>query len=520
MWESDKYNFPLNNGSSARRKRTNYRALITIIILSFAMVSPLTLQVTQCTLSFSEIPHSKRSKAYYTLNGECVDYTYGAELEKTLVYEDSFENGVSAWWNEKYGTPTISTEVSHSGNCSYLTDEDYDVLLHWFDSTIVNETWEFEVWFYDSMSGDETSIIATQWAAHEVLGLLIWCGEDYDDFYAYRYGYVLPPTLSTHPRSIGWHRVNIIHEPQSASILLDGEFVVQINEQVAFNSFEIGDTWIYDTFSFTYYDSIKVWRYTPKTTPTISIQSPQNTSYGITSVPLSFTVNEPTSWIGYSLDGSANATIDSNTTLADLYDGLHSLVLYANDTLGNMGSSSITHFLVDTTGPNITNVTQTPPGQAITEGDNVEISVMISDYLSGVKQATLVYTYVNSSGGPWVEATSMAHPAGYTWNATIPACPQGTNITYAIIAEDNLGNTITTQELGYYYQYSVIPEFPPFLIVPLFMITTLLAVITCKKRTRRQFHKAYVLTSTTSTRAVEISRIGLGTSGDIAPSSS
>jgi hypothetical protein len=39
----------------------------------------------------------------------------------------------------------------------------------------------------------------------------------------------------------------------------------------------------------------------------------------------------------------------------------------------------------------------------------------------------------------------------------------------------------------------VVPEFPSFLILPLFMIATLLAVIACKRKTRRPFHKAYVL---------------------------
>jgi hypothetical protein len=47
-----------------------------------------------------------------------------------------------------------------------------------------------------------------------------------------------------------------------------------------------------------------------------------------------------------------------------------------------------------------------------------------------------------------------------------------------------------------YIQYDlvIVPEFPSFLILPLFMAVTLLAVMAYKGKTRRQFRKAYVLT--------------------------
>ncbi len=35
----------------------------------------------------------------------------------------------------------------------------------------------------------------------------------------------------------------------------------------------------------------------------------------------------------------------------------------------------------------------------------------------------------------------------------------GSNVTYVISAEDNAGNTISTEEMGYNYQYQVIPEY-------------------------------------------------------------
>lgn len=53
------------------------------------------------------------------------------------------------------------------------------------------------------------------------------------------------------------------------------------------------------------------------TPPTISIISPENMTYSVNNVSLTFTISEPASWIGYSLDGQTNVTITGNTTLLD-----------------------------------------------------------------------------------------------------------------------------------------------------------------------------------------------------------
>jgi len=112
------------------------------------------------------------------------------------------------------------------------------------------------------------------------------------------------------------------------------------------------------------------------TAPAVSVLSPENQTYVVSDVALTFTVDESTSWIGYSVDGQANVTtlgnktlsglLDGahnlvvyandtlgNTTLSGLLDGAHNLVVYANDTAGNMGASSTVYFTVDTVAPNI-----------------------------------------------------------------------------------------------------------------------------------------------------------------------
>jgi parallel beta-helix repeat protein len=80
--------------------------------------------------------------------------------------------------------------------------------------------------------------------------------------------------------------------------------------------------------------------------PTITLLSPQNVTYTTTSIPLTFTVDEATSWISYSLDNQANVTITGNTTLTDLSEGTHYITVYANDTSGNMGASETVYFTI------------------------------------------------------------------------------------------------------------------------------------------------------------------------------
>jgi hypothetical protein len=82
--------------------------------------------------------------------------------------------------------------------------------------------------------------------------------------------------------------------------------------------------------------------------PTISIISPENKTYPVNDVSLTFTLSEATSWIGYSIDEQANVTITGNTTLSGLVDGSHSLTIYAKDRVENTGASEIIYFTIET----------------------------------------------------------------------------------------------------------------------------------------------------------------------------
>jgi hypothetical protein len=90
--------------------------------------------------------------------------------------------------------------------------------------------------------------------------------------------------------------------------------------------------------------------------PTATLIFPKNTTTYSTSktVYLQVSINEATSWIGYSLNSNANVTLWTNKP-AGTYDtynislpnfGSHNIIVYANDTSGNMGKSNKVYFTV------------------------------------------------------------------------------------------------------------------------------------------------------------------------------
>lgn len=80
--------------------------------------------------------------------------------------------------------------------------------------------------------------------------------------------------------------------------------------------------------------------------PNISLISPENKTYYQPTIPLTFTLDESTSKIEYSLDGQNNVTIAGNTTLTDLSIGKHNCTVYAADVEGEIGASETITFTV------------------------------------------------------------------------------------------------------------------------------------------------------------------------------
>jgi N-acetylneuraminic acid mutarotase len=223
-------------------------------------------------------------------------------------------------------------------------------------------------------------------------------------------------------------------------------------------------------------------RYTPIgfVPPYPYIYSPKNITYATDSVELVFTLNEPASLIYYSLNGQTNVTVSGNVTLSDLADDFYSVTVYAKNTAGSWIALEPAHFSVDTTPPEITNVIQAPLGNEVQPTNSVVVNASVFDELSGLKRVTLKYSVTSTTR--YLEMTNLE---GNIWTGTIPPFSDGTEITYAVAAEDNGGNTIATEETGQIYEYHVIPEFPS--RVPL--LITIVAVIAVAVIFRRSLRK-------------------------------
>lgn len=149
------------------------------------------------------------------------------------------------------------------------------------------------------------------------------------------------------------------------------------------------------------------------------ILSPTNTTYTTPNVQLTFTINEITSWMGYSLDGQDNVTIVDNTTLTGLSDGSHQIIVYANDPLGNMDASPLTYFEVDTTAPDI----------AILSPENLTYAT-----------SDLQLTFLVNESASWI-GYSLDDLANVTiaGNTTLVGLSEGSH-TVIVYANDTVGN--------------------------------------------------------------------------------
>lgn len=162
--------------------------------------------------------------------------------------------------------------------------------------------------------------------------------------------------------------------------------------------------------------------------PAITVRSPERKTYAENCVLLTFTTSEQTSWIGYCLDEQSNVTITTNTTIASLAEGVHALVLYGNDSLGNMGFSETILFTIDTVSPITDSVLSGSLGRDGWYASDVLVRLIATDAVSGVAS-----TSYSLDGVAW---------ANYTAAFTISA--EGVTLIY-YNSTDNARNSENTE---------------------------------------------------------------------------
>lgn len=99
-----------------------------------------------------------------------------------------------------------------------------------------------------------------------------------------------------------------------------------------------------------YWDSYRI------ASPEISFLSPENKTYSERNVTLSFRVDKPVTWIGYSLDNQEQVTITENVTLSNLSVGHHTIAVYAKDNFDVMGVSETIYFNIAPSEPSSVNI--------------------------------------------------------------------------------------------------------------------------------------------------------------------
>jgi hypothetical protein len=276
--------------------------------------------------------------------------------------------------------------------------------------------------------------------------------------------------------------------PRDADLLPNGNMLICANTILEINTTTKEVVWRHETGGFNY-DADRL----DTVLPTVNILSPTATTYdGVAGVPISLSCDDP--WydeMTYRIyDETADKWLtDQNVT----YDGAtevflenqrtYTLYAWAKDLVMEGGACPTSRAIVqleeasvqfttslDETAPEISDVN-------VTAEADITFNATVTDDISGVKQVTLNYVYVNDNG-TWNNDVDMANIEGDVWSAVIPAFPNNTTLAYTISAEDNAGNIATIDEMEYDY---TIPEYSSWLLPSLLLVATLIIVIYKKK---------------------------------------
>jgi len=189
--------------------------------------------------------------------------------------------------------------------------------------------------------------------------------------------------------------------------------------------------------------------------PNIQILSPENKTYTTDSISISFIVGEQTSWIGYSLDGQVNVSITGNTILTSLFDGVHYVVVYANDTAGNMGASTMVYFTIDTTLPTIS---------------------ILSPESKSYDTTNISLTFTINESASWI-AYSLDGQANVTvtGNTTLTGLSDGSHIII-VYTKDTVGNTGASETIYFTIETEKEEPFPAWIVPAIVIIIAALGI--------------------------------------------
>lgn len=112
--------------------------------------------------------------------------------------------------------------------------------------------------------------------------------------------------------------------------------------------------------------------------------------------------------------------------------------------------------------------------------ENVTVSVNATAVQNGID--SVVLSYSTNEGVSWTDVAMTYNATTKLYEGMIPGFEAGTKAHYKITAYDEAGDYFVQDKAGEYHIYTVIPEFPTVILLPLFIIATLVATIMMKKR--------------------------------------
>jgi hypothetical protein len=215
---------------------------------------------------------------------------------------------------------------------------------------------------------------------------------------------------------------------------------------------------------------------------------------GTMDIPLTFTVNGRVSWMGYRLY-TDNVTITGNTTLTGLSASSRSLVVYANDTSGKTYASNWVYFTVAHT-PIVT--IDSPRNNTVYATNSVTVNITATDPSTGVRvieyrlDGTSYSGVINGVQPGWHQINGSTVFSGLpNGNYTLTAVAHswlteavGKSMVYFTVdaPSSQLTSIPSATPEAESSNVEAMPEFPSFLVLPLFMITTLLACLGYRKK--------------------------------------
>jgi hypothetical protein len=178
---------------------------------------------------------------------------------------------------------------------------------------------------------------------------------------------------------------------------------------------------------------------------------------------------------------SAKGTEFSQTVYLD-YEDVYNLTLAKSPFYSSVrinGTIDVCRLEEDTEPPIIFSYSQQLPSFVVEPSTVVKITANVADSGSGV--ASVLISYCVDNGTKWNNRTMTFDPIIGEYRGTIPTYPLGTSITYILVLYDVAGNCRIVDNQGYKLGYTVVPEFPLWIIIPLFLVATLSAIVVKKK---------------------------------------